>query len=115
MDQAVKEIITVDVGIPALNEELNIRRMLQSIGTQKQINYHIERIILLSDGSTDKTVQYAKSLKLPNLHIIEHRKRQGLAKAWYDLLHVAKADILVLLDADIELSNENTLAELVKP
>jgi glycosyltransferase involved in cell wall biosynthesis len=115
MKQHRQTPLMIDIGIPALNEEANIARMLSSVAKQKGQSFQVQNIILLSDGSTDNTVKRAEELGLPNLKVIENPKRQGLPTCWYKLFQAAKADVLVLLDADVELSHENVITELLHP
>lgn len=110
-----KRIPTVDIGIPALNEAANIARVLRSVAKQQARGFQIRKIMLLSDGSTDDTVKIAKEMQLPNLQIIENSERQGPAFCWARLCKTARADMLVLLDADIELTHEKVISELLKP
>lgn len=108
-------IPTVDVGIPALNEAANIQRVLSSITMQSEQGFQINNIILVSDASTDNTVQLAKQLNIPNLKILENAERQGPALSWGHLFQISTADILILLDADIELTNKHVFEALLQP
>lgn len=107
--------LQVEVGIPALNEAANIKRVLKSVSHQIQRGFEIKRIILISDGSTDDTVSQARSLHLPNLRILENSHRRGVPYSWGRLFRNATAEILVLLDADTELNDRHAIANLISP
>jgi glycosyltransferase involved in cell wall biosynthesis len=106
-------MISIEVGICALNEEHNIKKILRDVSNQKSDIFKIKRILLISDGSQDKTTTYAKSLKLKNLKIIEHRERKGKSQRLTELFKMASADWLVLIDADIFLKNAYTMHNLI--
>lgn len=108
-------ITKVDVGIPALNEAANIQRVLASITKQDELGFHVNNIILVSDASTDNTIQLARQMKIPNLKILENTERQGPALCWGRLFQESTADILILLDADIELTGVNVFQSLLSP
>ena len=52
----MRKKLTVTIGIPAYNEEANVRNLLVSLLAQKETNFKLQEIIVVSDGSTDKTV-----------------------------------------------------------
>ena len=68
---------SVIVGIPAYNEEANILFLLNSILAQKQQNFNIMEILVVSDGSTDRTIKLVKSLKNKKIKTFNDLKRLG--------------------------------------
>ena len=55
---------TISCIIPALNEEANIEALLHSIKEQNlKIDMVINEIIVLDNGSSDRTVDLAKNLQ----------------------------------------------------
>jgi len=107
--------ITIDIGIPAFNEEANIGFLLASLLSQEQSNIDIKRIIVNSDGSTDKTVEIAKSISSNTIEVIDNKDRQGIAKTQNQLLGKAESDVLVLLDGDIFIKDKYFISKLVQP
>lgn len=105
----------VDIGIPVLNEALNIDHLLSSIKDQKQDQFEIANIFLISDGSTDDTIRKAQLSNLPGLTLVDHRNRKGKSFRMDEIFQMAKSDILVLLDGDVKLAAEHTLSKLVEP
>ncbi len=110
----LKKTLTVTIGIPAYNEEDHIKSLLLSILSQKQIGFLIKKIIVVSDGSTDKTVIRAKLIKDKRIEIINSKVNLGRIKRRKQIINLSKTDILVFLDGDGILENEKSLFELIK-
>lgn len=98
---------TFSILICALNEEKNIKNIISKcFSAEKNQNYTLEKIIVVSDGSTDKTNEIVWNLQknYSNIELIIYSERQG--KAW--ALNIGKSKInsdwLVSLDADINIS-----------
>jgi len=66
--------------IPAYNEENSVAQVMQDIKSLKLSSNGISdiEIILIDDGSTDKTVEKAMSV-LPSAKVIRHVRNQGKA------------------------------------
>ena len=75
--------LVVSIGIAAFNEEKNIKRLLDSIRSQKLKKVKIGEILIISSGSTDKTNNiistYQKRLK--KIRLITQSRRLGKASA----------------------------------
>lgn len=106
---------TVTIGIPAYNEELNIRRLLKALLSQKMDNFVMDKIIVISDGSKDRTVQEGKKIKNKKFLVIANKKREGLNLIQNQIIGKTKSDILVILNADILPQNNEFLNNLIKP
>ncbi len=100
--------------IPAYNEENNISNILKDIFKQKEKNFVIHQIIVLNDGSTDKTVQKVNSIKDKRIRLISGTDRKGKTFRMNEVFKILKEDILVQFDADIRLIDNNTLYNLVE-
>src|SRR4030065_104507 len=94
---------TVTVGIPAYNEEKNITSLLFAINQQSRNNFILDKIILLSDGSTDQTVTKAKQIKDFGLYISENQQRMGKAYSLDKIISQTNSDVLFIFDADIRI------------
>ena len=79
--------------IPAFNMEKYIKKTLDSVMKQTFTDYEV---IVVDDGSTDKTVEIAKKYKVK---VIEC-KHGGLSAVRNAAIKEAKGDYLVLLDSD---------------
>lgn len=86
--------------IPCLNEEEGLSEIFKSIPNDKlkQLNLSLE-ILVVDNGSTDKTVEVAKANKAEV--IIENKKGKGNAiiKA-FNHIDVNKIDYVVMIDGD---------------
>ena len=80
--------------MPAYNEEKYIGSVVL------QARQYVDEVIVVDDGSTDRTARVAK---LAGATVIQHEENKGYGKAVQSILAQAKKrapDILVLLDAD---------------
>jgi glycosyltransferase involved in cell wall biosynthesis len=109
----IKKQITI--GIPAFNEEKNIKFLIESLLKQKLRNAILEQIIIVSDGSTDSTDKKVQSIKNNLVTLITNKKRVGLNRALNKIVQFASSDILVILNADILPANEYFIQNLIKP
>lgn len=107
--------LTVSIGIPAFNEEANIQKLLLSLLGQKQEIYKLKEIIVVSDGSNDKTISMANSINSNLIKIIDGKIRKGKIIRQNEILKSINNDILVLLDADIIPANDKFLGNLIRP
>lgn len=105
--------LTLSVGIPAFNEARNIRRLLDAIAKQEQINFKLIETIIVSDGSTDATVDEARASSLENLRVIAHTDRQGQAARQNEILTEFKGDLLMLLNGDVLPGTDKLFAKAV--
>lgn len=102
------------VQIPCLNEEATLPLVIKSI--PKKIDGIDEIIILvINDGSSDKTVEVAK--KLGVIDFVYHIRNQGLGRSFHDGVERALelgADIVVNTDGDNQYP-QAMIGELVAP
>ena len=103
----------ISIGIPAYNEGSNIRRLLDELGRQNQDNFELIETMVVSDGSSDNTVEEARASSLPHLEVIAHTDRQGQATRQNEILDRFRGDLLVLLNADVLPGNEYMLNRAV--
>lgn len=108
-------LLKVSIGIPAYNEEANIKNLLSSILAQRQDNFILEEIIVVSDGSTDRTVEAIKELNNSKIRLVESKQRLGKTVQQNSIFETAKGEINILFDADIYLPTTNILEEMIKP
>jgi glycosyltransferase involved in cell wall biosynthesis len=91
--------------IPAYNEEHSIQKVLYDIKRVDLVSCKIseKEIILINDGSTDKTVDKASSA-IPGIKIVHHAKNQGKGAALSSGIPIATGDIILIQDGDLEYS-----------
>jgi glycosyltransferase involved in cell wall biosynthesis len=107
--------VTLKVIIPAFNEEHNIKSILTQLLGQIQNPFKLEEILVVSDGSTDKTVSEAEKIKSKIIKIARYGSRKGKSYRINEEFKKSTADIMVVLDADIKLDGEYFLRKLVYP
>ncbi len=97
-------MIEVSVIAPCLNEEKNIKPLVKRINkalNKARIN---GEIILINDGSKDKTLDVMKEIKskTKNLILIDHKKNKGIVESWKSGLKKAKGEYIVTIDSDLQ-------------
>ncbi|OGE06070.1 hypothetical protein A3I53_01250 [Candidatus Curtissbacteria bacterium RIFCSPLOWO2_02_FULL_40_13b] len=102
----------VSVIIPSYNEEKVIGDCLNSFLAQ---TYKLLEIIVVDDGSTDKTIETISNFKfqISNLQMFQ-QKHLGPGPARNLGVSKAKGDILVFVDADMTF-DKNFIRDLVNP
>lgn len=110
----VKKNSTITIAIPALNEYPSLKLLIPYLLNQKFYKATLKEIVILSDGSTDKTNQISKEIKDDRLKILSTKKRQGKAFQINKIFKLSKTDHIILLDADINLKSHRTLFNLSK-
>lgn len=106
---------TVTIGIPAYNEAKTIKLLLQDILSQQLETVVVRSILVISDGSNDKTVKAARSIKNPKVHVYERTQRLGKAARQNEIFRLSTTDAVVLLDADIRIPDKLTIEKIVAP
>lgn len=96
--------------IPSYNEEKEILNCIKSLKNQTYKNFEI---IVVDDGSTDKTLQILKSLKKGEIKILQQSHRgPGIARNFGAKNSAGK--ILIFVDADMTF-DKDYLKFLIKP
>jgi glycosyltransferase involved in cell wall biosynthesis len=109
-------LLHVDVGIIVYNEEKNIIKLLESLSNQKLKNCVIDKIFVVSSGSTDKTNELVLKYKEKDnrVYLLTQNKRQGKPSAINEFLKNSKKDIVVISSGDLIFSPE-ALENLIAP
>ena len=115
INEPVTKKLKVSIGIPAYNEESNIKNLLNSLLQQEEINYELLEILVVSDGSCDRTVDLARSIASEKIKVFNNKERKGAMARQNEILKLFKGDILVLLNADILPKNNYYLENMVSP
>ena len=101
------------VQIPCLNEEKTLPLVLSTI--PKKINGRDVEVLIIDDGSNDKTVEIAKEHGVQ--HFVIHKQNMGLARSFQDGVNYALAhgaDIVVNTDGDNQYPQKR-IDDLVQP
>ncbi len=102
------KLLTVMVGIPCYNEEVAIGSLVV------RASQYADRVVVLDDGSTDKTAEVAR---LAGADVLVHSANRGKGAALRDLFTYATqcgVDILVILDGDGQ-HDPDDIPKLVQP
>ncbi len=94
----------ISIIIPAFNEEGNIQPLLKRIYELVSTSNKKFEVILVDDGSTDKTFKIALNLKKKYkfLKVIKHRVNLGKTDAILTGFENSTGDAICILDADLQ-------------
>lgn len=90
-------MIKISVGISFYNTEKYLKDAIISVLNQ---TYKDFELILIDDGSTDGSLEIAKSFNDSRIRIIESNKNMGLAKRLNQLTMVSTGEYIARMDAD---------------
>jgi dolichol-phosphate mannosyltransferase len=93
---------SISIVIPALNEEAVVEGVVRDISKQVAASFTDYEIILIDDGSTDKTGDIMERLatELPNVRAIHNPRNIGLGSSYQRGLAEARCDYLMMLCGD---------------
>lgn len=94
--------------IPAYNEEKTIGNVLDVVTKCSEI----DEVIVVSDGSTDGTVDVVRKYSVTLVELVENRGKGGAMKAGVEK---AAGEIIVFLDADLMGLTVEHLRKLILP
>lgn len=99
--------------IPAYNEQLTIREVLQQMPDLTSLGVSLTAVVI-DDGSQDQTAELAREA---GAVVISHESNLGVGKSFHDGLAYSlanNADIMVNIDADLQY-NPTAIANLIQP
>jgi len=100
--------LTIDVLIPAYNEEKNIGRV---ISTLKKLSI-IQKVLVVDDGSTDKTAEIAQSM---GVEVFSLPNNQGKGAALFAGFKISTGEIVAFFDADLVNLTTEHVVDLLLP
>lgn len=106
---------SVTIGIPAYNEEKNISSILLDILKQQQTVFKIEKIIVVSDQSTDDTNKAIGKINSDKITLLINNERKGKSYCLDRIIHNTASDILVFIDADTIINDSYFLDKICDP
>ena len=101
----MKNFRNVSFIIPLYNERPSLRELFASIRKVSKDNRWTSEYVFVDDGSTDGSFDELKVLKevsKESITIIRFRKNCGKSMALSEAFRIAKGDIFVTLDADLQ-------------
>ena len=119
-----KEEFSISMGVLAHNEAPRIERTLISLLKQDVFRNFPTELVVIVNGCTDNTAeiarnvvtQFQKNWESPSDIRVEEIATAGKANAWNEFVHRVssrKASALVLMDADINIINPNSITSLI--
>ncbi len=105
---------TLDVVIPAKNEEASIALCLASLFEQ---DFRIRRVTVIDDASTDQTAQVVRryaELSGREVNLVVRTQSQGKTTGVREECENSNADALLVLDADTVLTHGNYASRLIE-
>jgi glycosyltransferase involved in cell wall biosynthesis len=90
-------ISEISIIIPAFNEELAVRETVNELRKLLEVTEFQAEIIVVDDGSTDRTAREAKAA---GARVIQHRSNRGYGASLKTGIIAASNDIIAITDAD---------------
>jgi len=97
--QVKKENIILSVIVPCFNEISTLEEVIENI-LKSPINP--KEIIIVDDLSTDGSREYLKMIKNSKIKTIFHKKNLGKGAALASGINLARGEIVIIQDADLE-------------
>ncbi len=90
----------ISVIIPVYNEEATIQEIISRV----QASQYDKEIIIINDGSTDKTIEELKIIEQrhENIKVLHHERNMGKGSALRTGFKSITGDIVIIQDADLE-------------
>ena len=112
--------LSISLGIPTLNEEKTIGRVVRKIRLELMRKQPLlDEIIVIDSGSSDKTIREAEKAGartfLAETVLDKKNIHRGKGENLWKSLHVMNGDIIVWLDADIKNIDHRMISGLVGP
>lgn len=107
---------TLTVAIPVYSEEATIGSLIASVLKQKRSNFVLQDVVAYTDVCIDGSVEKIKQMQQqsPLVKLREGKKRRGKYGRMDQMFRECTSDILVVLDADIQLADSHVLEEFVR-
>ncbi len=93
--------ITLSVLIPVYNEEKIIVDTLNKISSFLKSKRYIWEIVVVDDGSKDKTVENVKKQNFPHVRLVTLAANKGKGGALREGVAAAEGDYILFMDADL--------------
>jgi dolichol-phosphate mannosyltransferase len=99
MTNKMNKLPLLSIIIPCFNEEKTIKKLIKKILKVKNIN---KQIIIVNDGSSDKSFKIINSLRSKIDIIINHKNNLGKGSCIKSAKNKIKGNIVLIQDADLE-------------
>jgi len=94
--------LEISLVIPFYNEEGNVLKVISDVNIALNALGKKWEMILVDDGSTDKTLSllYEAKAHLPNINIIHFPNNKGQGESLYKGFQIARAPLIAMMDGD---------------
>jgi glycosyltransferase involved in cell wall biosynthesis len=89
--------VLASVGLPFYNDRAYLKDAIKSVLKQSYDNWEL---LLVDDGSSDGSLEIARSFKDSRIHLISHATNRGLACRLNEISMMANGEYLFRMDAD---------------
>jgi glycosyltransferase involved in cell wall biosynthesis len=89
----------ISVIVPVFNEEGSISKVLADIEKDLE-GFHEYEIIVVNDGSTDRTKDRIGEVRSKKISVIEHLENRGYGRSLFDGIKAAKYNCIAIIDSD---------------
>lgn len=105
----------ISVIVPLYNEEESLQKLFEWIKKVMDANKFSYEVIFVNDGSTDKSWQVIEQLSANSeaVRAIKFRNNYGKSPALYCGFKIAKGDVVITMDADLQ-DSPDEIPELYK-
>lgn len=100
--------MNISIVIPLLNEEESLKELHHWIAKVMQSNGYSYELIFIDDGSTDSSWEIIENIckENPEVKAIHFQKNYGKSQALHAGFEMAKGDVVITMDADLQDSPE---------
>jgi glycosyltransferase involved in cell wall biosynthesis len=89
--------VRVTIGLPFFNAETDLQDAIRSVFAQTHQDWEL---ILVDDGSTDRSLDIARSVRDPRVRVVSDGRNLKLAARLNQIADLAQTDIIARMDAD---------------
>jgi glycosyltransferase involved in cell wall biosynthesis len=115
MSKSAKSITVI---FPAYNEEQNIRSAIARAVLAMRPRFHCFELLIINDGSTDRTGEIAEDLAkaYPEITVIHNRKNLGLGESLYRGFQCAQGELVIqnAMDYPLDLCDLDKMIPLLE-
>jgi len=96
--------LDISIVVPLFNEEESLPELVAWIDRVAQANHLTYEVIMVDDGSTDRSWEVVEQLatKYPTLRGIAFRRNYGKSAALYCGFEAAEGEVVITMDADLQ-------------
>ena len=109
--EKIQDKIILSVIVPCFNEINTLHKVIDNIQNSPVDN---KEIIIVDDFSNDGSREFLKKVNSQNIKTIFHYKNLGKGAALYSGIAIAKGEIVIIQDADLEY-DPNEFPKIISP